>query len=167
MAGLRLARGLLIHGSPYALCRLQGLQHHSYDSQVAHRAAVSCRPDAANPCRAPFQSARMTAVGSPASSSDELGRLLEQELGDEIEASAVEVASDATEGQGAVLPRTPELNLVDPTPLPPASIDTTLTSAAPVLSSTDAAMRPGKRRKTDSVQGENPSLTIDQHLRHT
>ena len=104
----------------------------------------------------------MTAVGSPASSSDELGRLLEQEPGDELEASAVEFASDATEGQVAGLPRTPELSLVDPAPLPPASIDTTLTSAAPVLSSTDAALRPGKRRKIDRVQGERPILAVEQ-----
>ena len=90
-------------------------------------------------------------MGSPASSSDELGRLLEQELEDELETSAVDAKTlPGTLGR----PRTPDMSLLTADPLAPASIDTTLTSAAPVISNASAIPRPNKRQKTDSVRGE-------------
>ena len=109
---------------------------------------------------------KMTAAGSPASSSDELGRLLEQELEDELETSA---AGAKTLPGPVGRPRTPDMSLLNTEPLSPASIDTTLTSAAPVISNPTAIPRPSKRQKTDSVQGElltSSPIMLQQLLRH-
>ena len=92
----------------------------------------------------------MTAVGSPASSSDELGRLLEQELGDDFEASLAE-------GAGAQ-PGTPEFVVSEVEPIPPAKIDATLTSHEPEISSSDPEPRSRKKQKTAAAPGHTQFL---------